>query len=63
MNERILIVDDDPAFNAVLTRAFTRRGLDAHGALSAAEALAAARIIRRRASSSTSTSAALPASP
>ena len=42
MNERILIVDDDPAFNAVLTRAFTRRGLDAHGALSAAEALAAA---------------------
>ena len=43
MNQRILIVDDDPTFNAVLTRALTRRGLDAHGALSAAEALAAAR--------------------
>ena len=42
MNERILIVDDDPTFNAVLTRALTRRGLDAHGALSAAEALASA---------------------
>ena len=43
MSERILIVDDDPTFNAVLARAFTRRGLDAHSALSAEEALAAAR--------------------
>jgi two-component system response regulator RegA len=43
MSDRILVVDDDPTFNAVLTRALTRRGLDARGALSAEEALAAAR--------------------
>lgn len=40
MSESILIVDDDPTFNAVLTRALVRRGLDAHGVLSAADALA-----------------------
>lgn len=42
MNERILVVDDDPTFNGVMTRALTRRGLDAVGVLSAEEALAEA---------------------
>ncbi len=42
MSERILVIDDDPAFNAVLTRALGRRGFDAHGAHDAAAALAAA---------------------
>ncbi len=43
MSSKILIIDDDPAFNAVLTRALVRRGHDAHGVTSAHEALEAAR--------------------
>lgn len=43
MNERILVVDDDPTFNAVLTRALNRRGHDAVGATSAEAALDLAR--------------------
>jgi two-component system response regulator RegA len=43
MNERILVIDDDPTFNAVLTRALTRRGFDAVGVTSADAALAALR--------------------
>lgn len=43
MTDLILIIDDDPTFNAVLTRAFTRRGLAAQGALGADDALAAMR--------------------
>jgi two-component system response regulator RegA len=43
MSEIILIVDDDPAFNSVLTRALTRRGFDARGVTSAQEALDLAR--------------------
>jgi two-component system response regulator RegA len=39
MSERILVIDDDPTFNAVLTRALTRRGFDARGVTSAQEAL------------------------
>jgi two-component system response regulator RegA len=42
MNASILVVDDDPAFNAVLTRALVRRGFAAAGALSAEAALAIA---------------------
>lgn len=42
MSERILVVDDDPTFNSVMTRALVRRGLDAVGVTSAEEALAAA---------------------
>lgn len=41
MNERILIIDDDPTFNAVLTRALTRRGFEAVGVTSAESARAA----------------------
>lgn len=43
MSETILVVDDDPAFNAVLTRALTRRGFEARGVTSAQEALDLAR--------------------
>lgn len=39
MNERILVIDDDQTFNAVMTRALVRRGLDAVGATSAEAAL------------------------
>ena len=35
MNEHILVVDDDPTFNAVLTRALVRRGYEASGVLDA----------------------------
>ena len=35
MSASILIVDDDPTFNAVLTRALQRRGYDARGVLDA----------------------------
>jgi two-component system response regulator RegA len=41
--DTILVIDDDETFNAVLTRALKRRGLDAHGAVNAPEALALAR--------------------
>lgn len=40
MNERILVIDDDPTFNAVLTRALTRRGFEAAGVTGAEAALA-----------------------
>ncbi len=42
MNARILVVDDDPIYNGVLTRALVRRGYDAHGCLDRVEALSAA---------------------
>ena len=42
MSESILIVDDDPTFNAVLTRALTRRGYDARGVMNVEDALAQA---------------------
>lgn len=35
MNEKILIIDDDPSFNAILVRTLERRGLTALGALDA----------------------------
>lgn len=41
MTERILVIDDDPTFNVVLTRALVRRGFDAVGVTSAELALAA----------------------
>jgi len=37
--ERVLVIDDDETFNSVLTRALTRRGLDAAGATDGATAL------------------------
>lgn len=40
--ERVLVIDDDETFNAVLTRALTRRGLSAEGATDGATALAMA---------------------
>jgi two-component system response regulator RegA len=43
MNEAILVVDDDPTFNAVMVRALVRRGYDASGALSAEAAIDEAR--------------------
>lgn len=41
MSERILVIDDDPTFNGVLTRALQRRGHDAYGVLDTAGAEAA----------------------
>jgi two-component system response regulator RegA len=43
MNEKILVIDDDETFSAVLTRALLRRGLDAGAATDGASALALAR--------------------
>lgn len=43
MTESTLIIDDDPAFNAILVRTLTRRGFPATGALDPTAALAAAR--------------------
>ncbi|MDP2811697.1 MAG: response regulator [Rhodocyclaceae bacterium] len=43
MSGRILIVDDDETFNAVLTRSLTRRGIAAEGALTPEAALSSAR--------------------
>lgn len=43
IDDRILVVDDDEAFNGVLTRALERRGWATEGVLSAEEALASAR--------------------
>lgn len=42
-SESMLVIDDDTTFNGVLTRAFTRRGIPAQGALSTDEALVMAR--------------------
>lgn len=39
MNNRILVVDDDPVFAQVLTRALNKRGLEAQAAYSSEEAL------------------------
>jgi two-component system response regulator RegA len=43
MTDTILIVDDDPSFNAILVRTLERRGHQAHGVLDPATARAAAR--------------------
>ena len=43
MNEALLVIDDDPSFNAILVRTLERRGHPARGALDGASALAAAR--------------------
>ncbi len=43
MSEFILVIDDDPVFNDVLTRALARRGFEARGVTSAQEALEIAR--------------------
>jgi two-component system, response regulator RegA len=43
MNERILVIDDDETFSAVLTRALLRRGLAAEAATDGQSALAKAR--------------------
>ncbi|MEN3372320.1 response regulator [Dechloromonas sp. ZS-1] len=43
MTESTLIIDDDPAFNAILVRTLTRRGFAASGVQDPAAALAAAR--------------------
>lgn len=43
MNDLILIIDDDPGFNATLVRLLERRGLTACGALTPADALEQAR--------------------
>lgn len=43
MSERILVVDDDETFNAVLVRSMTRRGIAAEGALTPEAALSSAR--------------------
>jgi two-component system response regulator RegA len=46
MNEPMLVIDDDPRFNAILVRTLERRGHRACGALDGAAALAAARETR-----------------
>jgi two-component system response regulator RegA len=43
MTLHVLVIDDDPTFNAVLSRALTRRGYAASSATTAAQALSAAR--------------------
>lgn len=42
MNPALLVIDDDPSFNAILVRTLCRRGHAAEGALDAASALARA---------------------
>jgi two-component system, response regulator RegA len=44
--ESILVIDDDETFNAVLTRALRRRGLEADGAVDGDAALAKAQRLR-----------------
>lgn len=46
MNDILLVIDDDPSFNAILVRAFQRRGLAAHGAAGGAVALGLATELR-----------------
>jgi two-component system response regulator RegA len=46
MNEPILVIDDDPSFNAILVRTLDRRGQPAVGALDVVSALQAARDLR-----------------
>lgn len=43
MADSLLVIDDDPTFNAVLLRALARRGCEAHGVTDAVAAVAAAR--------------------
>ena len=33
MSDSLLVIDDDPTFNAVLVQALSRRGIDAHGCI------------------------------
>ncbi len=42
MADTLLVIDDDPTFNAVLVRALSRRGYKAHGCIDAATAVATA---------------------
>jgi two-component system response regulator RegA len=42
MAETLLVIDDDPTFNAVLVRAFARRGYIAHGSTDATTAVTTA---------------------
>ncbi len=46
MNPVMLVIDDDPSFNAILVRTLGRRGQQASGALDTAAALAKAREIK-----------------
>lgn len=46
MNDAILVIDDDPTFNAILVRALERRGLNARGATAGDTALALAAELR-----------------
>lgn len=46
MNHAMLVIDDDPSFNAILVRTLERRGQQAHGALDIAGALEKAREIQ-----------------
>lgn len=39
MSQPILVIDDNPSFNAILVRSLSRRGHSAHGALDAESAL------------------------
>lgn len=48
MNRLTLVIDDDPAFNAILIRTLERRGHPARGATDAATALALAEETRAR---------------
>ncbi len=44
MMQSILVIDDDPTFNEVLSRALSRRGFHARGVLDADSALAEAQV-------------------
>jgi two-component system response regulator RegA len=46
MNEPTLVIDDDPAFNAILVRSLERRGHPAQGSTDATEALCLASQLR-----------------
>lgn len=44
MNDHVLVIDDDPTFNAVLVRGLLRRGWDASGCLNPEDALTQAQL-------------------
>jgi two-component system response regulator RegA len=46
MVENMLVIEDDPAFNAVLLRALRRRGISAHGVSGAEQAIALAKTLK-----------------
>ena len=46
MTSTILVIDDDPSFNAILVRTLNRRGYPAHGALDGHSALASMRSLQ-----------------